>query len=227
MRRTDELIKQDVVAQLVWDGRVNAADVNVEVLDGVVTLNGTVPSYRGRNAAESAAGLVAGVTDVLNNLSVALPEQTAPPTDADIKTTVDSRFAWTPEIAEADISTEVNTGVVTLKGNVTAYWQKLLAEDIVSYVRGVLGIENELAVVSTENFVDQAIADDIVAALDRSLFVNPTDVDVKVTSGVVTLSGSVASPSGREAALAAARYTAGVVDVVDDLMIVEPEPAMA
>ena len=42
---TDETIKTQVVDQLVWDSRVDAADVGVTVKKGSVTIKGMVPSY--------------------------------------------------------------------------------------------------------------------------------------------------------------------------------------
>ena len=61
MPRTKEEVKQDIVEHLAWDARVNAAEVDVEVRDGTVTLRGTVPSHRARTAAVEDAERIRGV----------------------------------------------------------------------------------------------------------------------------------------------------------------------
>jgi len=49
----------------------NEADINVEVNDGIVTLTGTVRSWRTKYAAGNCAWMAPGVRDVNNNVSVA------------------------------------------------------------------------------------------------------------------------------------------------------------
>ncbi len=70
-RISDELIAEDVVNALERDVRVNAEDVEVEVVDGIVTLTGSVPRWNARQAAELDASLTAGVIDVINKVTVA------------------------------------------------------------------------------------------------------------------------------------------------------------
>jgi osmotically-inducible protein OsmY len=222
MARADEHIKKDVVDQLVWDGRVNAADVTVEVQGGAVTLNGTVPTYRSRAAAETAARDIAGVIEVVNDLSVRYPGGVTLPTDPEIEEMVRTRLSWSPDVDTSKVDVEIEEARVTLDGSVNAYWKRLLAEDLVSHVRGVVSIDNRLAVVPTEDVVDETIAEDVVGALERSALVDAEDVTVSVESGIVRLSGTVPSWPAREAAYAAALYTAGVVDVRDELAVAEP-----
>jgi osmotically-inducible protein OsmY len=70
MMWTDSDIKQDVLAELIWEPMVNAAHVGVEVDDGEVTLIGTVENGSASMAAERAALRVDGVRAVANGLSV-------------------------------------------------------------------------------------------------------------------------------------------------------------
>jgi hypothetical protein len=42
VQRKDEAIKTDIVALLFWDGRVDAADIHVDTLEGLVTLSGRI-----------------------------------------------------------------------------------------------------------------------------------------------------------------------------------------
>ena len=217
--RTSEDIKKDVTDSLYWDNRVDAGEVTVETKNGSVTLGGTVPSYRARYAAEEDARVVRGVTDVIIQIQVRHPATMTVPTDADIREDIRDSLDLDPDIDASDIEVTTGSGWVTLRGSVPSLWQKDLVSDVVLSTRGVIGFDNELAVVPTKTVVDQSIADDIVAELERRITVDPTTIDVTVADGYVTLTGTVPHWRARNAAYDAARYTLGVIDVIDHLTI--------
>ena len=68
-RRSDERIREDVNDQLS-EGYLDASEVEVMVVDGVVTLNGTVNSRSDKRRAEDIADDVRGVKNVENRLRV-------------------------------------------------------------------------------------------------------------------------------------------------------------
>lgn len=43
-KRKDNAILADIESELVWDGRVPAADIDVHITNGIVTLKGSVSS---------------------------------------------------------------------------------------------------------------------------------------------------------------------------------------
>lgn len=217
--RTDERIKKDLIDSLYWDNRVNAADVHIDVEEGTVTLTGTVPSYAAREAAFDDAMLTRGVIEVDNRLVVSYPTGVTLPSDIDLETNIMDSLMRNPEMEGADLEVAVDRGAVTLRGIVDSYWKKLRAEEIASNRSGVLKLKNELAVVPTGDYADRDIAEDIVAALERSPLVGPEHVNITVEDGEVTFTGSVPSWSARRAARRAASYTAGVIDVHDHLNI--------
>jgi len=108
---------------------------------------------------------------------------------------------------------------VTLEGSVDAYWKKSRAESIASGISGVLDIINKSTIIPSENFIDKEIAEDIIGSVSRNFNVNAEKVDVKIENGEVTLSGSVADWTAYRAVLDAAEFTAGVVDIDDNLII--------
>jgi BON domain len=71
----DRDIRAAVYLELDNDPLIDADDIEVEVVDGEVSLNGTVPSQDQVAAAAAAARRVAGVTGVDNLLGVALPSR--------------------------------------------------------------------------------------------------------------------------------------------------------
>ena len=219
MIRTDEEIKRDLIDELYWDYRVDASGVKAEVSNGKVTLTGTVPSYSARNAAATAAWGIDGVSEVINLLSVRFPPTYAIPTDAEITTSAERALAWNPDVYSEDINVTVSGGVVRLEGIVDAYWKRWKAEDLVSNLRGVVEVENHLAVVPSESFLDKDIARDIEAALERSFYVEAEDVTVKVEEGNVTLTGTVPSYYARGRAYEAAALTPGVLEVDNHIVV--------
>ena len=71
--KTDAQLQQDVIAELSWEPSVNAAEIGVEVKDGIVTLAGHVESYAEKWDAERAAQRVHGVKALAIEIDVALP----------------------------------------------------------------------------------------------------------------------------------------------------------
>lgn len=219
MARMDELIKKDVIDQMVRDVRVDASSISVEVSNGTVTLSGEVPTYYSRTCAYEDTQGISGVLDVINQLIVKYPSTKTVPTDSEIEFSLKSRLLADPDIDLIDLELIVSEGMVTLRGTVDAYWKKIRAENLAETQPGVVLIENHIAVVPSGDFMDKSIAEDIVYSLEAKAAVNADDVNVKVRDGEVTLTGTVPNWSARLAAFDAAFYTAGV-SKVDNLVAV-------
>lgn len=216
---TDRELSTRIKDQVYWDGRVNAADVGVNVEDGRAILTGKVPSYRAKMAATEDAWTVAGINTVDNQLQVQYPPTVTVPPDAEIASNVKNSLVWDPDIDSTKVDVTVAGGIATLMGTVDAYWKKFQAENDAYWVTGVVDVVNEIGVVPTDQPIDEAIARDIEAALGRNINVNVEDVTVEVENGVVTLTGTVPTWAAWRAAYNTAIYTSGVVDVVDRLVI--------
>lgn len=217
--RTFEDIKKDVVDQLYWDYRVDASDITVSFDDGTLVLSGTVPSYTAKDAAEDDAWSVQGVSILRNDLTVSFPEEFIVPDDEEIKNNVETSLILNNNIDSTKFEISVVGGIVSLEGSVDSYWKKLEAETVAKNKSGVIDVINKIAIVPTESFIDEDIAEDIVNSLARSVSVDVDNVDVKVKDGVATLSGKVLGWNAYDAAMDAARYTAGVIDIKDNLII--------
>lgn len=216
----DEVLKRRIVNQLVQDARVDAADIQVVVVDGSVTLEGTVPTYFARQEAYQIAWSIQGVKNVNNRLTV---EYIPPvPDDEEIKRDAREVLRINPHIDEDEIDIRVQAGVLTLTGTVDSLWKKHRVEMLVSDVAGLTAVINSIAVVPTEKILDEVIARQIVAALERNADLEVDDIDVKVSNGQVTLSGSVDSYFARREAYELALYTVGVVSI-NDRLVVRPE----
>lgn len=219
---SEQRIKKDVVAQLYWDPRVDAAKIQVEVRGGKIFLSGMVPTYSARRAATMACLKIEGVRYVQNEITV-VSAPAMVPEDEEVRSAIHSHLEWNPEIDADYIRVFVDSGQVVLKGTVDSYWSRILAENLAVGVRGVTEVNNELALVTSDSYEDAVIAGDILAALERDVRVEENSVEVAVQDGVVTLSGTVPNWSAYFAAREIAETTAGVKDVHNHLVLVSEQ----
>jgi len=142
------------------------------------------------------------------------------------------------------VDVEVDKGVVTLKGRVSAPEQRDLALGIARKVAGATKVIDNLKVQSEaqpEPQPEQApvaslpssddIAREVISRLKHQKQtggLKKFGIDVSVEGGVVWMSGHVASEQQRLLALDQARYVRGVKQVVNDISIkVAPAPTVA
>ena len=218
--KTDSQIQQDVIRELSWDTRVTETDVGIEVDDHVVTLTGTVPSYIKKIAAEEAAHRVAGVLDVANDIQVIPTGQKL--TDTDIAKRVRSTLDWELFLPEDAVTSTVQNGWITLKGQVDSYVNRYDAVKAIRKIRGVRGVNNEIRVIPPETPSESQVREEVEGALDRQAMREATRLQVHVKDGAVVLEGKVRSWPERRAVIEAARYTHGVRSVDETSLKVDP-----
>jgi hypothetical protein len=68
--RSDQQIYEDVCERMTRDGELDASDIEVDVKNGEVNLNGEVPDRRAKRLAEDISDSVSGVQDVHNRLQI-------------------------------------------------------------------------------------------------------------------------------------------------------------
>jgi hyperosmotically inducible periplasmic protein len=107
------------IALMTADG-VSATDVNVDTVDGRVTLHGTVSSAEEKAKAETEARKIDGVKEVRNLLQVVPKkrEDAVKASDKDLKDRVAKALDDDPTLTDSSISVQsVNNGVVLLDGS--------------------------------------------------------------------------------------------------------------
>ena len=140
----DSDIRAAVHKELVTDPSIDADDIVVEVFDGQVSLNGTVPSQDQSSKAVAAAQRVAGVTAVHNLLAIALPSHDYGD-DAALAQLVNEALAANRAVPDG-VRATAREGEVFLTGTVSHSAQRAAAEDAVAGVAGVLGVTNQIEV---------------------------------------------------------------------------------
>jgi len=118
------------------------------------------------------------------------------------------------------------TGVVTLDGQVDTYNEKILAEDIAGRIRGVKDVIDNVSVVPPIAKSDEEISETVRRNLELDAWVDHTRISVETIDGVVFLRGTVSSRVEKQEAENDARWVAGVIDVVNHLMV-KPEMKIA
>ena len=214
--KTDAQLQSDVMAELKWDPSFNAAEIGVQVKNGVVTLSGHVDKYAEKWAAEKAAQKVTGVKALAVELNVTLPGSSNR-SDADIARTAENVLEWTTNWPKDHIKVMVEKGWVTITGMVDYEYQRQLASSAVRHLMGVTGVSNQVTIKS--KLTSSTVKSDIEAALKRRALTDAQEIMVTVNGSKVTLTGVVHSWSERDMVSDSVWNTPGVTDVNDNISV--------
>ena len=214
--KTDTQLQQDVLAELKWEPSVNAAQIGVAVKDGIVTLAGHVSTYAEKLAAERAAQRVSGVKALAIDMDVKLSGSSMR-NDADIAGAANNALQWTSSFPKDGVKVMVESGCVTLSGEVDWEYQRQAAAKGVRYLMGVTGVSNQIVI--KPHVTSSAVKSDIEAALKRRATADAQNISVEVRGADVTLTGTVHSWSERDLARHSAWGTPGVRNVVDHMNV--------
>jgi osmotically-inducible protein OsmY len=212
----DPQLQHDVKEELAWEPDVKETRIDVKVQDGIVTLIGQVESFTEKQAAKQAAQRVRGVRDTLDDITVALPNDSKR-TDSEIAAAARAGFVWHAGLLKTNLEATVEDGWITLSGEVDWPYQKLLANQLVAPLRGVTGITNRIEVRPRPAAAD--ISRKISGALQRQAQREAHRIEVAIADNIATLTGTVHSIAERDAAKGAAWSAPGIVAVVDRLQI--------
>jgi osmotically-inducible protein OsmY len=214
--KTDLQLQQDVSEELRWDPSLDEKEIAIAVKDGVVTLRGVVDSYAAKVAAGRAAERVSGVRALADELAVRLPgEHTR--SDTEIAHAVANALGWDVVVPRDHITAAVESGWVTLRGEVNWQYQRAAAERAVRYLTGVKGVSNLITIAPLAS--SQDIKSRIENALKRSAELDAGRITVEAMDSKVTLKGTVRSWVERRDAERAAWAAPGVKEVDDRLTV--------
>jgi hyperosmotically inducible protein len=161
--QSDSGITTSVKTQLVADDLVKARNINVDTKDRVVTLTGTVQSATEEAKALQIARTTKGVTDVVDNITIMVPEPGSAPTsgrlgetpietpaaaisDAGITAKVKTSLLADPDVSGLRIDVDTRDRIVTLTGSVSTSAEKARALDLAGRVDHVTRVEDRLTV---------------------------------------------------------------------------------
>jgi osmotically-inducible protein OsmY len=215
--KSDLQLQEDVIKELKWQPSVNAANIGVEVHEGVVTLSGNVASYAEKVAAERATQRIVGVKALTIDIHVILFGE-GRRSDIDIARSAEEALRWVTYMPKESVKVMVESGWITLSGEVQWDYQRRNAVDCVRHLSGVKGVSDIVRLKSESRSNDIKL--DIEAALDRRDDARDQNISVSVHDGAVTLSGTVTNWWQLDSAREAAWNTPGVQQVANRLAIV-------
>ncbi len=134
----DEELAARVVKVLTWNVQVPDEAIKVKVENGCVTLDGCVPWYYQKAAAQSAVSKLAGVREVLNLLAVKPPVRSE-----DVKAKVLAALKRTARDPDS-ITVRIEGDTVILDGCVDLWRDRELAERAAWSTPGVHAVEDHL-----------------------------------------------------------------------------------
>jgi len=211
--KTDLQIQQDVMAELKWEPKVNAAHIGVEVKNGVVTLSGHVDSFAEKWNAEQATKRVVGVKVIAIELDVALPGSSKK-SDTEIAKAAMEALKWNVYKIADLVSIKVEDGFITLTGQVPWHFERLSAENSLRYLTGVRGVYNHIMVKPAISV--NTIKVDIERALKRRAHEEAQEITVSIHGDEVTLGGKIHDWKEKSLAIDAVWAVPGVKKVIDN-----------
>ncbi|MGH9753702.1 MAG: BON domain-containing protein [Blastocatellia bacterium] len=164
----DAMLTARIKARMTADGRISPTRVDVDTLNGDVTLRGETPTQEEKDAAVEVARGVEGVRSISNQIIVnpavagtGIPsgeeikrraEKTVGDIGQGVKKETEDAFllgeikARLAAAGFGDVAVSVERGVVTLKGEASNEKDRIAVEAIAEKIKGVEKIDNQLTV---------------------------------------------------------------------------------
>jgi len=199
---TDKELGKLIKQAILRDERLSFQTIEVSVDDRIVTLTGSVQTYRRKLAAQELVSSFEDCRDVVNKLTVNPPSSIP---DKEITNNVGAALDSHADITKETIAVSVTAGLVSLNGNVGSQWERIVAEDVARSVRGVKDVNNFLVVNLPDKMEDKRLEQDIEEALSQARGLKDEKIHVAVSGGVIVLSGKVPSLPQKEMAERVAR----------------------
>ena len=214
--KTDSELQRDVMDELKWEPGVDHEQIGVSVKSGVVTLSGDVSSYSEKLLAEQSARRVKGVRAIAEDLKVRFPFQ-AKTSDADIAKRIADILDWYSLVPRDKISVTVESGVVSLRGDVEWHYQKDLAFKDASKISGVVRVDNLINVKPSVSTAD--VEQRIEQAFERQADLEAERITVRAEGHKIFLEGTVSTWGKRGIAERAAWSAPGVTHIEDKIVV--------
>ena len=153
-----------------------------------VTITGQVNTYYDKLDLFQIVSKIKGVRDIADNVTVNTPILP----DKIIQANIVNELDMVSSILEPNrITVSVDNGEVILGGTVSFYREKLMAETVASWEKGVKGISNNIKVLPSAKAVSDANLKLILHDILHDQFPVEKNVSFTINNGVVDLNGTV------------------------------------
>lgn len=189
---SDATITASVKTKLMADSRTDAMDINVDTVNGQVTLRGTAGNAQEKMAATELAKSADGVKNVVNNLTLSDDART------------------NPQTLSAKTAAAVTPSPTTEREEQKHDKMNHNKADHASTASG-----------AQMDYPDSWITTKVKSEFATSKGIPSTDISVKTESGKVWLSGSVKTDAEKQQAVTVAKAVKGVQSVDSSKLIVQ------
>lgn len=141
--RENETIEQDLERAFLWDPVLERHEITPVVRNGKAYLYGRVDNAYEKWRAGDVASRVPGLAAVANRLEIA--DEWARRGDSEIEQAVEDELFWSAKVDEDGIAVEVESGIVTLTGDVESWTEHHAAIDE-AFDAGARVVRSELSV---------------------------------------------------------------------------------
>lgn len=140
-RRSDAELAESVVSALQSNVSIPAERIHVFVRDGWITLEGEVPMWYQKSAAETAVAALAGVKGISNGISI-----NAQAGVEDVRHMIEDAFRRRAQLDARRITVTTAGGTVTLEGEVQTWGERQQAEAAAWQAPGVSQVIDKITV---------------------------------------------------------------------------------
>ncbi len=227
-----------VKTALALSKHVSAFEINVDTNDGIVTLQGRVPSRETRRIAEEIARDTSGVKQVQNQLTVDSSAKPDPEmarlgtrvSDLEFRTRLEDLYEKEETLKDDKIKTDVRDGVVILEGDVDSPEERQTAESRAWHIGDIKDVRNNLRVKGHAE--GEQARDELARRVEFELYSSRAfdlaPIQVRSNQGVVILQGQVRSDAEKLLAAKLAQEVDGAKSVRNNLSVtttIGPQPA--
>jgi osmotically-inducible protein OsmY len=223
--KMDDRIESSAKKSHVFKTYLQADDIKIQSMNGVVTLTGTVSEELHKSLAQETLAGLPGVKSVDNRLEVK-GQRPVENSDAWLTAKVKTMLLFHRNVSAV---TEVNTkdGIVTLQGEATSQAQKDLTTEYAKDVEGIKDVKNEMTIAKTSkktqavggNIDDASITALVKMTLLYHRSTSALNTSVTTNKGVVTLSGKASNAAEKDLATKFAKDVNGVKSVKNQMTI--------
>jgi osmotically-inducible protein OsmY len=204
----------DIKAALASEGY---NDISVSVLDpGTVRLEGEVGLLYDKFRIFEIVSRFPAIKKISNEVFVnteELPDQV-------IQDNIENELQYIYTIQDPDeIHVNVSEGSVHLTGTVDFYREKLMAQTVVSWQKGVLGCVNDIKIIAPDKlYTDQNIKK-MVTGILKNRYTLERQINVNVSNGVITLTGQISNLWAKDAIEKDIHRLVGVDQIIDNMSV--------
>lgn len=187
--KSNESLQLKVANQLRKDPLLKDTEIVVAICDQKVVVTGRVNKFFKKALVNKLVKEVSGIKNITDDVAVRLTNAKLF-RDEDITLLIVEKFEKNFGSSYKNIDVGVKEGHVNLTGTLKWHYQKLLATDCISYIDGIVSIQNDISIGALPESI--LTEKDILAAIYKEDLVT-SDVNVDLNGKKIILTGEVSS----------------------------------